>query len=117
MSNGDEAAQRIWLVLETLAASSPNMLLSDAVPMAQEIWTRVAWSPYTGGVPGPENYTNVPAMASWAAKIPGIERYYPDRKINAIKELRAVTPGMHLKEAKEAIEELFRNPTDYKFPS
>ena len=117
MVDAQEAADRIWLVLESLSVAHPEMPFKDGVLLAQKVYSEVEWmaeqgissKPPVGGSAMPRSHS--PAdLGSWAGKQKDIvAEIDANRKIVAIKELRRLTSS-DLKSAKEAIEWLDSNP-------
>ena len=67
---------------------------------------KAEWAPALGGMGAkwtPDDDTPVEVAAAWARDQPVIVDFMPHKKINAIKECRALS-GMGLKAAKDAVE-------------
>lgn len=112
-----EASERVWLVLDALAAAHPDMPFKDGVLLAQRVYREVDWMRAEGvsDPPGPDGDAAPPAdlspasLGRWAARHKAVtDPMLARKKINAIKELRTLS-GAGLKEAKEAVEWLEMN--------
>lgn len=111
----EREAERLRVIIETLAATSPDMTMFTAAPTIFEIEKKTAElervqvhetldtpGHYTGAIFHlPDNSPET--AAKFVAICPPITDFLPHKKINAIKELRART-GLGLKEAKDGIE-------------
>lgn len=104
----EREADRIRVIVQTLAFAHPGMTLKEAAPLIFEIEKRTAEleSPHTPG----DDLTNAVGVARWINKpvnkdiqdmiiSPGMSA----GKIHGIKEVRART-GLGLREAKEGVE-------------
>lgn len=112
-----EASERVWLVLDALAAAHPDMPFKDGVLLAQRVYREVDWMRAEGvsDPPGPDGDAAPPAdlspesLGRWAARQKVVtDLVLAGKKINAIKELRGMS-GAGLKESKEAVEWLEKN--------
>lgn len=122
MSHPDEYVNRLWLVLETISATNPNMSLEDGLEAARKVIAEIAWNRVCGaGVPDVGTVTTLtfPAhkagdpvvLGGWlGTHSPEVcDAIFADKKIVAIKEARAIA-GVGLKEAKDAIDWLWDRP-------
>lgn len=119
MIDAREASERVWLVLESLAAAHPDMPLKDGVLLAQKVYAEVDWMRAEGVSNPPLPERDLPprdwsdrVLGAWAGRQEKVTDFLPDKKINAIKELRGLC-GTGLKEAKEAVEWLLANDVRY----
>jgi hypothetical protein len=110
MIDGQEASERVWLVLDALASAHPDMPLKDGVLLAQKVYREVNWMREEGVSDPPTDPGQLPpaswtpqVLGAWAGRQKVVTDFLPDKKINAIKELRGLS-GSGLKEAKEAVE-------------
>lgn len=105
----EREADRIRVIIETLAYAHPDMPLKEAAPAIFEIEKRTAEleSPHVAGA---DDFTTARGVARWINKAdnkdiqdmivsPGVSA----GKIHAIKEVRART-ALGLREAKEGVE-------------
>lgn len=110
----EREAERLRVIIETLATSRPDMTMYEAAPVIFEIEKRTQSMEAVQVVPrtGPMSYAGLPfelpdsephTLAKFVEICPPIQAFLPHKKINAIKELRART-GVGLKEAKDGIE-------------
>jgi ribosomal protein L7/L12 len=118
----EREAERLRVIIETLATTSPDMTMFTAAPTIFEIEKKTAElervqvqetldtpGHYTGAIFHlPDNSPET--AARFVAICPPITDFLPHKKINAIKELRART-GLGLKEAKDGIEHFERYGT------
>ena len=116
MSHPDEYVNRLWLVLETISATNPNMSLEDGLEAARKVISEIAWNRLAGAdVPdvgtAPGRFAGPAALGTWlgANSVEVCLSYHADKKIVAIKEARARV-GVGLKEAREAIDWLWERP-------
>lgn len=118
MTDAHEASERIWLVLDSLAVAHPDMPFKDGVLLAQKVYKEVDWMRSEGisDPPAPEflppNDWTPRVLGAWAGRQEKVTDMLPDKKINAIKELRGLC-GAGLKESKEAVEWLLANDVRY----
>jgi ribosomal protein L7/L12 len=111
----EREAERLRVIIETLAATSPDMTMFTAAPTIFEIERKTAElervqverdveraGSYKGAIFHLPDNSPVTA-ARFVAICPPITDFLPHKKTNAIKELRART-GLGLKEAKDGIE-------------
>lgn len=115
MIDAREASERIWLVLDALASAHPDMPLKDGVLLAQKVYKEVDWMREQGVSDPPLPEKDRPphdwtpkVLGAWAGRQEKVTDFLPDKKINAIKELRGLC-GAGLKESKEAVEWLVAN--------
>ena len=116
MIDAHEASERIWLVLDALASAHPDMSFKDGVLLAQKVYKEVDWMREQGISDPPVDLDMLPPHDDWTPKVLGtwagrqakVTDFLPDKKINAIKELRGIS-GAGLREAKEAVEWLVAN--------
>lgn len=109
----EREAERLRVIIETLAATSPDMTMFVAAPTIFEIekktadMEKVQWEKdVLAARPRPVATlpdTSPETAARFVDLCQEIKDELPHKKINAIKELRART-GLGLKEAKEGIE-------------
>lgn len=122
MSHPDEYVNRLWLVLETISATNPNMSLEDGLEAAHKVISEIAWNRVVGadvpnvgaarGTSFPSSmFTDPAALGTWlgAHSVEVCNAFRVDKKIVAIKEARAFV-GCGLKEAKDAIDWLWGHP-------
>ena len=109
----EREAERLRVIIETLAATSPDMTMFVAAPTIFEIeqktmaHEKVQWDKHLAAMRPAPSCTLPDSSPQTAAKFVDlcqeIKDFMPHKKINAIKELRART-GLGLKEAKDGIE-------------
>lgn len=122
MSHSDEYVNRLWLVLETISATNPNMSLEDGLEVARKVTLEIAWNRLAGmDVPDvgtvsrtsfpSSKFTDPAAFGTWlgAHSVEVCNAIRADKKIVAIKEARALT-GARLVEAKDAVDWLSVRP-------
>jgi len=99
--------ERFKGILAAIAMREPNLSLKEVLLIADDIDNRIE-SELPELIHGvkPKRADDVEGWARWAKTRPEIMQYVPLKKINAIKELRASSGHLGLKEAKEAIEYL-----------
>lgn len=116
-----EAADRVWLVLDAVAAMNPNVPFKKGVQMAQETYAQIDWARANGHSTPPDaapssrkalddvNIMDPVDLGTWLAGEKIVIDFLEERKtINAIKEARALTKA-GLYEAKRAVEYLQSN--------
>lgn len=122
-SDSREIADRVWLVLDTVAVSNPSMPLGEAVKLIQDTYAKVEWFRENGhSTPPPVDSGPLPSRSALSspealgARLKDqrtvTEAIIDGNRIVAIKEARRLT-GVSLKEAKEAVEWLWDNWTLY----
>lgn len=109
----EREAERLRVIIETLAATSPDMTMFVAAPTIFEIeqktmaHEKVQWDKQLAAMRPAPSCTLPDSSPQTAAKFVDlcqeIKDFMPLRKIDAIKELRART-GLGLREAKEGIQ-------------
>lgn len=111
----EREAERLRVIIETLAHAKPDMTIYEAAPKIFEIEKKTAELEKVQVLPapaGPGYYdgsvfylpdSEPQTLAKFVEICPPIQAFLPHKKINAIKELRART-GVGLKEAKDGIE-------------
>ncbi len=109
----EREAERLRVIIETLAATSPDMTMFVAAPTIFEIeqktaaMEKVQFDQRLAAMRTPPSCTLPDTSPETAAKFVDlcqeIKDMMPHKKINAIKELRART-GLGLKEAKDGVE-------------
>lgn len=109
----EREAERLRVIIETLAATSPDMTMFVAAPTIFEIekktadMEKVQWEKDVLAARPRPVITLPDSTPQTAAKFVDlcqeVKDFLPHKKINAIKELRART-GLGLKEAKDGIE-------------
>ena len=108
-----EDLERVWLVMEAIALSHPQMNMKDGVLLAQKVYGEVTWLRNQGisTPPVAPVYGTTEDLAEWLGQhSPRVCYEIQERKlIQAIKEARAVT-RVGLKDAKDACEVLRDNP-------
>lgn len=109
----EREAERLRVIIESLAFAAPSMTIFEAAPKIFEIeqktmaHEKVQWDKQLAAMRPPPSCTLPDTSPATAAKFVDlcqeIKDFMPHKKINAIKELRART-GLGLKEAKDGIE-------------
>lgn len=108
----EEGVNRALLMLETVSAMDPSLVPAEALARVLEVYDQVDWATFKPPEPAaPDNSTPTATAAEWIHRATAASHVRAelaaDRKINAIKEMRAAT-AMGLKEAKDAVEEYQR---------
>lgn len=100
----EREADRLRVIVQTLAFAHPDMRLEEAAPLIFQIEekTAVLESPHVAAA---DDFSTPRGVALWIDKKANadIQVLIPALKINAIKEVRGRT-GIGLKEAKEGVE-------------
>jgi ribosomal protein L7/L12 len=105
-------AERLRIIIESLAFTNPEMHMGEAKDVIFKIEAE-SFEHESRELPTPGvelRDCHPETLACFVDLVPEIQRYLPDRKINAIKELRTRvidgSSGMHvgLKDAKDGIE-------------
>lgn len=110
-----EDLERVWLVMEAIALSHPQMNMKDGVLLAQKVYGEVTWLRDQGISTPPvapvHGAVGARVLAAWLGQHSPTVCYeiQYERHIHAIKEARAIA-SCGLKEAKEACDFLRDNP-------
>lgn len=131
-----EAVDRVWLVMESVAVANPGLSMKDGVLLAQKVYKEIDWMRSEGISDPPRGdgkmHTDKTTPADWETwtartKVLYVSAHCPDtadevhrqlsgagsisgsKIIPAIRTLRAEL-GIGLKEAKDIVEVLFKEP-------